>query len=157
MNMYWIQILLCTDLWSNTHYIKSNIYDKLLYRFWPLFSTWFHTNLFKVYLNYFWKNRHIQRELFDGYLIMYFSQKNILSFLIYFLLSHHFEKQKHQSIAFLTRIKNIYFVLIESKKRSRYGQKKANSYKAHRFVHAHLHVFHWTVGLYYQKYLKDYI
>ena len=40
------------------------------------------------------KKRHIQRELFDGYLTMYFSQKNILFFLIYFLLSHHFEKAK---------------------------------------------------------------
>jgi hypothetical protein len=95
MNMYWIQILLCTDLWSNTHYIKSNIYDKLLYRFWPLFSTWFHTNLFKVYLNYFWKKRHIQRELFDGYLIMYFSQKNILFFLIYFFVKPSFWKSKN--------------------------------------------------------------
>ncbi len=47
------------------------------------------------------------------------------------------KKQKHQSISFLTRIKNIYFILIDSKKRSRYDQRKVNSYKAFKFVHAH--------------------
>ena len=55
------------------------------------------------------------------------------------------KKQKHQSNAFLTRIRNIYFILIESKKRSHYDQKKVNSYKAIKFEHAHLHVFHCGV------------
>jgi hypothetical protein len=38
------------------------------------------------------------------------------------------------------------------KKRSRYDQKKANSYKALKFEHAHLHVFHWTVGFFLHQY-----
>ena len=104
------------------------------------------------------KKRHIQRELFDGYLIMYFSQKNILFFLIYFFVKPSFWKSKNTNRLHFWRGLRIYISFwLNRKKRSRYGQKKANSYKAHRFVHAHLHVFHWTVGLYYQKYLKDYI
>ena len=35
------------------------------------------------------------RELFDGYLIMYFSQKNILFFLIYFFVKPSFWKSKN--------------------------------------------------------------
>ena len=52
------------------------------YRFYPLFSTVHHFIQiclrfnYSYYLNYFGKKRHIQKELLDGYLIMYFSKKN---------------------------------------------------------------------------------
>jgi len=44
----------------------------------------------------------------------------------------------HQQIVFFTRIKTIQFILIESKKRRSYDQKKVNSNKALKFGHAHV-------------------
>ena len=51
---------------------------------------------------------------------MCYKQTNQNSKNRFFLKIIIFKKQKHQSIAFLTRIKNIYFILIESKKRRSY-------------------------------------
>ena len=73
--------------------------------------------------------------------------------IIYFFVKPSFWKSKNTNRLHFWRGLRIFISFwFNQKKRSRYEQKKANSYKALKFEHAHLHVFHWTVGFFLHQY-----
>ena len=74
--------------------------------------------------------------------------------IIYFFVKPSFWKSKNTNRQHFWRGLRISISFwFNKKKRSRYDQKKANSYKALKFEHAHLHVFNWTVGFFLHQYL----
>ena len=58
---------------------------------------------YHYYLNWLWKKRHIRRELFNGYLIMYFSKKKNIYFCVY-------RQLKVACCFFIQNCKNLFFV-----------------------------------------------